>query len=277
MALGMALKDATADTYIFRNNVTVFQLENLSQNNPDHQFAISDLLGVLRLIFFTYVDPNTNPPNLTDPNYTTSQLILYGWKAGMGAAINPYEILASWLVTPFAIFQPNGPMVNGFKRNLTTDQRLEPVAELYTTVDFVQTIERGILSPWTVFVFLILACFIYFSCLACLLWAMTIQGPPTTHFQLVEFAARIVSKGQSPTSWATVLSKTSNGDISYLRSKLVDKNVYLGDVSAVGGGGSIISAADYDDNASFLPEKRGTIGFSLTGDVAPLAPGKVYT
>jgi hypothetical protein len=273
LSLGVAIKTATADTYMFRNNATAFQLENLSQNNPDHEFAISDMLAVFSQIFLPILQPSSN---LTDPNYTTNQMMLYGYKSGTGAAVSPDEILASWLVTPFLLYQPNGNM-NGFVKNATTQERVGLPPDLYTTMDFAQTIERGVLSPWTVFVFLVLACFIYFSCLACLLWSMTIQGPPTTHFQLVEFAARIVSKGASTTSWATVLSKTSNGDLSYLRSKLVDKNVYLGDVSMVGGVGSSIMAGDHDDNAPLMMEKTGTIGFSLTGDVAPLVAGKVYT
>jgi hypothetical protein len=272
LSLGVAIKTATADTYIFRNNATAFQVENLSQNNPDHEFAISDLLAVFSQIFLPILQPSSN---LTDPNYTTNQMLLYGYKSGVGDSLSPDEVLASWLVTPFFLYQPNGNMFNGMVVNATTGERVGLPADLYSTMDFAQSIERGVLSPWTVFIFLVIACFIYFSCLACLLWSMTIQGPPTTHFQLVEFAARIVSKGASSTSWATVLSKTSNGDLSYLRSKLVDKNVYLGDVSAVGGVGSSIMTADYDDAP--LVWETGTIGFSLTGDVAPLAAGKVYT
>lgn len=257
---------------MFRNNATAFQLENLSQSNPDHEFAISDILAVFSQIFQPILRPSTN---LTDPSYTTNQMMLYGYKSGTGDSLSPDEVLASWLVTPFVLYQPNGNMFNGIVANATTGEREGLRTDLYTTMDFAQTVDRGVLSPWTVFIFLVLACFIYFSCLACLLWSMTIQGPPTTHFQLVEFAARIVSKGASSTSWATVLSKTSNGDLSYLRSKLVDKNVYLGDVGAFGGVGSSIMTADSDDAP--LMVETGTIGFSLTGDVAPLTAGKVYT
>ena len=268
----MALKDARADTYFYRPNASTFQIENLSQDNPDHQFAISDLLQVLNRIFQTSIDGTTNKPF---PEYTTTELLLYATQAGWGNVISPDDVLASWVVTPFVMFQANSDLETWLT---VTNTSVEPAGlpkELYTTADLTQTVPRGVIAPWTVFIFLALACFIYFSCLACLGWSMTIQGPPTTHFQLIEFAARIVSKGQSSTSWASVLSKTSNGKKAYVRSELVDKEVYLGDVSTVSGVTSA-TAAESDDNFPFLEASTGTIGFSLTDDVAPLSSGKVY-
>lgn len=269
----MALKDARADTFYYRTNTSAFQLNNLSEDNPDHQFAISDYLNLLTRIFHTDINPATNRPN---PDYATTQLLSYAQAAGLGGVLDPNEVLASWLITPFVLFQANSYLQWWVKYNGSVG----PVPaglpqELYTTVDLTRTIARGVISPWTVFIFLVLACFIYFTCVACIIWSMTIQAPPTTHFQLVEFAARVVSKGQSNTSWATVLSKTANGDKGYLRSKLVDKNVYLGDVSTVGGIRSS-DVPEYDDSVPFFRESTGTIGFSLTGDVAPLTAGKVY-
>jgi len=227
---------------------------------------------VLYRIFQTSVDGTTNKPF---PEYTTTELLIYATKAGWGNVVSPEDVLASWLVTPFVMFQANSDLETWLT---VTNTSVEPVGlpqELYTTADLTQTVPRGVIAPWTVFIFLALASFIYFSCLACLSWSMTIQCPPTTHFQLVEFAARIVSKGQSSTSWATVLSKTSNGKKAYLRSELVDKEVYLGDVRKVGGVTSSIPV-ESEDNVSFLDESTGTIGFSLTEDVAPLSSGKVY-
>jgi hypothetical protein len=260
----MALKDATADAYYYRANFTTFLLDNLSQDNPDHEFAISDYFNVLSTIFTTDIDPTTNEPYR---NFTTTELLFYAYRAGLGGVVDPTEVLASWLATPFVMFQANSYM-DWWQTSTNGGEITNLPQELYTTVDLAQSVSRGVISTWTVFIFLILACVVYFTCFACICWSMTVQGPRTTHFQLVEFAARVVSKGQSSTSWATVLSKTANGDKEYLRNKLVDKNVYLGDVRS-------LIIGEYDDDGPLLAT-TGTIGFSLTGDVVPLKSGKLY-
>ena len=254
----MALKDATADTYYSRMNATILGIEGLSQNNPAHTFVISDYLKTLSRIFQISLDPTTGRAN---PSYTTSQLLGY---VGTSNFQNPNDVLKNAVLAPFVMFQASSQL-NWWS---TFPQ------ELSTTADFAQTVPRAVITLWAAFAFFLSGCFICFICLACLFWSLTVQGPSMTRFQLVDFAARVVSN-ESDNSLSTVLAKTTNGESEYIRSKLMDQNVYLGDVSNADGFTSSF-ASDYYDGAYISTERPGRIGFSLKPNVTPLRSGKKY-
>lgn len=91
---------------------------------------------------------------------------------------------------------------------------------------------------------------------------MTIQRPPMTRFPLIDFAARVLSKGFTETSMATALLDLTGGDSKALRKTLGNTKVYLGDVGPI--------------REEFGKGAIGKIGFSLTDNVGPLKGGSFY-
>lgn len=90
------------------------------------------------------------------------------------------------------------------------------------------------------------------------------SGPPTTRFQIIDFAARAISKESEYGSFARVLVKLTDGGKSQIRKELGEKSLFLGDVSGVNLGN--------DRNSGGIRR----IGFSLIEDVKPLKARKLY-
>ena len=266
VGLTLALQNATADTYYSRENSTILQIQNLSTDNPPYAFTTTDYLRTISRIFHLDIDPTTGKLN---PNFTSTQLFVH---ADMPFA-DPYSAFQNALLTPFLMFQASS-FLNSWSIDNSAGELSDIPSQLYTTADLVKTVPRGIIAPWTVFVFLALGCLVYCICIGCLLWSMTIQGPPTTRFQLLDFASRIVSN-RTPSSLGDLLATTANGDNKYMRSRLMDEHVYLG---GLGRAGDVRSFGLPADTGSFLStERQGmTIGFSRKADVVALKCGETY-
>lgn len=132
--------------------------------------------------------------------------------------------------------------------------------ELYTTANIANLVPRVVVAGWTAVIYLLLGLMILLSCFVSLGWSMTIQRPPITRFPLIDFAARILSKGYDEGSLANILIELTGGDSKLLRKRLVKTKVYLGDVTPV---------RDEID-------KVGKIGFSTMTDLQPLKRGELY-
>jgi len=266
VGLTLTIQNATADIYYSRENSTILQIQNLSTDNPPYVFTTTDYIRTFSRIFHLDVDPTTGHLN---PNFTSTQLFVH---ATMPFA-DPYSTFQNALATPFLLFQASS-FLNLWSTDNSAGELTDLPSQLYTTADLVQTVPRGVIAPWTVFVFLALGCLVYCICVGCLLWSMTIQGPPTTRFQLLDFASRIVSN-RTPSSFGDLLATTANGDSKYMRSTLVDEHVYLG---GLGSAGDVRSFGLAPDAGSFLSSERQgmAIGFSRKADVVALKCGETY-
>jgi hypothetical protein len=271
LGTAMVVKFATADTIYSRLNSSILSIEDLTPSDDTYSFSLTDFMSTFQRIFASDIDSQGD----LVLNSTTTWLLNYALNAIAGGVVSPIEVLRSWLVTPLIMFQPNS-YTNPLSTTVSSKAPISYLPDFDANADLAKSGWRASIAPWTAILFFALAFVIFFGCLFCLLWSVTIQGPPTTRFPLIDFASRAISKGFTEDSLATVLATTANGDEKRVREKLCDKVVYLGDVGTAGTPG-LENKTDPDGQAQeWDGALGGKIGFSLNSDVVPLKAGKAY-
>ena len=94
---------------------------------------------------------------------------------------------------------------------------------------------------------------------------MQFQKAPSSRFPFVDFTSRVLSKGFSEQSLATVLANVTNGSDKKICEKLWKKVLFLGEVED----------AEVDLNGG-KEKEFGKIGFSTMNDISPLKVGEFY-
>lgn len=141
------------------------------------------------------------------------------------------------LTMPILLFQPN--WLNPQLLNSTPtaiENSLPP--DLYISVDLSTQTVRAIIPQWTVFLYLIVTLAAYFWCVGGMLLALFVQTPPSTPFQLVDFASRVVAN-DNDTSVSHLLGETWGGTSGIIRQKLEGTSLYLRKAVDVKGGTKI--------------------------------------
>jgi hypothetical protein len=84
---------------------------------------------------------------------------------------------------------------------------------------------------WSVLAYLIASSVIFFWCIGGLVLALFVQTPPTSSFDTVDFAARIIAN-HSDESLIHPLLTVANGRDAAIREALEDKVLFVRDVAA---------------------------------------------
>jgi hypothetical protein len=166
--------------------------------------------------------------------------------------------MVTLLALTVTLFNQNG--LNYWLINDPTTPSSNLPEELYTTGVISNLVPRVIIAPWSVLVYLLVGIVILGFCVSSLGWSMTIQRPQITRFPLIDFAARILSRGFAEGSLANMLIELTAGDSAMLRKSLLTTKVYLGD-----------TRPERDEQ-----DKVGKIGFSTIPNVEPLKKGELY-
>ena len=171
--------------------------------------------------------------------------------------------LQSILTLPVLWFNPNSLNYNKETIENIPTPNLPP--ELYVTGKFAQSVNRILISQWTVVLFMLISIGIFVWSVGWLAWAMTIQGPRIGPFPLVDFASRIASAGIGENSGVNVIGRVAAAERSAIRKRLERERLFLGEIS----GGQY--------GIQRMRSQGGKIGFSTSGtEVQELLPGKMY-
>jgi hypothetical protein len=211
------------------------------------------------------------PGSLSDTdNSTTATLVKSIWSSvetTNGQDMSTYlSLLQSMITTEILLFNPNS--VNAYKDTTSINSTAQGLpSDLYTKASYAKPVGRVIIERWTVVVYIVIALSIYLWCIGVLAWGIRIQKPQTSRFPLVDFTSRVLSRGFSADSVATILIDLTSGNDKEIRERLWNKVLFLGDVYYAQG----LQRGRNEDG-----KVVGKIGFSTVQNVAPLKSGEVY-
>ncbi len=187
--------DSTSLAFFLRTANVAYSLFNSSIMMIDHvsppldqHISPSDLFPILDQIFSPINSSLRIPPlslidNLINHLYFDSEQSVFAGTI----------YLQSILTIPVLWFEPNDLNYNKQDVENIPTPNLPP--ELYVTGKFAQSVNRILISQWTVVLFMLISIGIFVWSVGWLAWAMTIQGPRIGPFPLVDFASRIASAG----------------------------------------------------------------------------------
>ena len=220
-------------------NLSTSSIQSITNlTNPSVEtIAPTDLFSGLEIFFGGDISTTTelNPDSV---NVALLELLAQGF---VGAATLPkqYGPLASetlpsgeaypmfWaiLTLPLLLFQ-----TNFFAPNVAATQP-EPnyPSELYVSVEILDATVRAVIPQWTFILYLIASSTVYFWCVGGMYFALYVQGPPFTPFEIIDFASRIVSN-HGNNSISKFLDETWDGNTNSICRKLQDKNMFLRNV-----------------------------------------------
>jgi hypothetical protein len=128
---------------------------------------------------------------------------------------------------------------------------------LYVSASLAQSNTRLLIARWTVIIYMSLGVAILGWCLACLFWAMRIQGPSISPFPLVDFTSRVASGGMFEGSPAATLANVAS--TPRFRRRLQDMRLFLREWRDGDGGG-----VDDSDDGNGTDSGNRIMGFSTT-------------
>src|SRR5579859_2651142 len=223
----MAISRRTADVVFSRNNFTILATMNVSAPIAE-TIAPSDVFTSLEA---TFGIDSSNPASqyATDPFAVTTQFVEILQNDFQATITNPSAgsallslrgILASLLL--YFQITWNNPDSNFTSGVLQTG--LPP--ELYVHVDLTQSLQRLTIPKWTWIVYVAISSGIYVWCVSSMVFTLFIVSPPTTSFEVLDFASRIVSNGGDH-SFVKLLAETSIGSEKITRNILENKAIFV--------------------------------------------------
>lgn len=226
----MAISQRTADVVYSRTNSSILSTMNVSAPTTEI-IAPSDFFLSFEAIFG--VD-NSNPASSENTNLFSANTILITvlqetFSITSKTPSEP-ELLSAFrglLATPLLLFQPTWLNPNF---NVSTDAfetALPP--ELYVDVDLSQSFKRLTIPKWTWIVYTVISLSIYVWCVAGMVVSLFVITPPTTAFEAIDFASRIVSNNED-NSFVKSLTELSIGSEDMTRRILQDKAVFVREV-----------------------------------------------
>jgi hypothetical protein len=184
-------------TYSLENN-SIISVSNLSEPTVERISPNVLYIGLEAILGL----PNSNPvsPIEYDPGGAQASLLALLWNTfngreessigGDGGAI--IDVFRALLALPIILFE-----VNGNNRDFATnpDQLAAGLpSELYVTVDLTKSSTRPIIPLWTAIVYTTIAMLLYIWSMGCLFSTLFIVSPPSSPFEAVDFASRVVAK-----------------------------------------------------------------------------------
>jgi hypothetical protein len=190
-ATAMRISRYTFDVVYSPFNATILSMTNIGPPVTTQSFSPDDFYTTFGAVF----GDSTNSYNTT-----TGSLVAYiagnihsGLSSETEAELN--NIVQGVMILPLIDFQANGYL----NRQLAnTPFSLEnPIPglprELYTTIESAKIVPRVLFSSWTVLVYLLMGGFFYTCCIVALIWVHFVDGPESSKFPLIDFAARAVA------------------------------------------------------------------------------------
>ena len=245
-AVEIGFSRRTADVAYDRyNSSLILSATNLS--NPSAQnITASDLFDALEMVFFGF--DIAEPSQVPDLSSSNAQLLMtlatsisassqIPYTPGIPQGGQAYIYFVGILTMPILLFQPNWLSPQLLNDTPTAIENSLP-PDLYISVDLSTQTVRAIISQWTVFVYLIVTLAVYFWCLGGMLLASFVQTPPSTPFQLVDFASRVVAN-DNDMSVSHLLGETWRGSSGIIRQKLESTSLCLRKAVDVEGGTKI--------------------------------------
>jgi hypothetical protein len=243
-AVEIAYSRRTSDIVYDRyNSSVILSATNFSTPSPQNITA-SDLFDGLEMVFFGF---DISQPSQVADIATSNGLLLtrlastiasssqIPYAPGVSLGGQAYTYFVGILTMTVLLFQPN--WLNPF------DLGIPPTAvapdlppDLYISVDLSTQTIRAIIPKWSVIVYLIVSLAVYFWCVGGMFLALSVQTPPTSPFQLIDFSSRVVANDDE-TSVSHLLSETWSGSSGAIRQNLASTRLYLRKmvVSAVDG------------------------------------------
>jgi hypothetical protein len=256
----------TFDVTYSRPNSTILSINNIRPPASTQSISSTDLYRVLGRTFGIDIQGGIS----SEDNSTTATLVKTIWTSTQNPGAKTSELrnlLRAIITTPVLLFHPIG--VNYYKNLPSSNSTvLDLPPELYSRASYVQPIERVIISSSTVIAYTVIALSMYISCVSVLAWAMRFQKAPSSRFPLVDFASRVLSRGFSEGSVATLLVDVTNGNDTKIRERLWKTVLFLGEVED--------AEIDMQSDRYGKEKEYGKIGFSTMNDISPLKVGEMY-
>lgn len=212
-ATSIVISKVTSDAVYSRDNATIISVTNSSRPVPV-SISPSDLLIALNTIF-----PNSDSNDLSQSvlNYVLDWLMVF-WAESDEFTGRQY--LRSLLAQPLLLFQPTVGWIS-------VPENANLQYSVYT--ELAKTTTRAIIPRWTTILYTIVYGFAWFWCIGAMCVALSIQAPPTSAFELIDFSSRIISN-QIDKTLANLLGELSIGETDLVREKLEDKALFVRDV-----------------------------------------------
>jgi hypothetical protein len=221
----MAVSLRTSDTVFARSSRTILSVTNISPPT-NANISLTDLFAALELVFGPDVSDNSSL--LQDP-FNCDQVVLNAyWFQFVVAFQNSDENIGlspmrGMLALPVLLFQLN--WMNPFF--IVTPDQLEAglPSELYVSVDLTRQVSRAVIPRWTIIVYSAMSLSMYIWCLVGMCAALGVIVPPTSAFEILDFACRVGAKPGN--TLAELLAELDIRSDSKIREKLQNTALFV--------------------------------------------------
>lgn len=192
MYTAMAISQRTADVVYSRTNRSILSTTNVSAPTAEI-ITPSDFF----LSFETILGPDSSDPNSQyplDPFAANTILVdvlqndfaITSEDPSGSAAL---ALFRGILAAPLVLFQPT--WINPNFNSSSDEPQLGLPPELYVAVDLSQSFQRLTIPLWTWIVYVVVSLSIYVWCVGGLVISLFIRTPPTTPYDMIDFASRV--------------------------------------------------------------------------------------
>jgi len=219
----MAISQRTADVVYSRSNRSILSTTNVSAPTTEI-IAPSDFFLAFETIFGL---DSSYPETQYDIDPFSANVILidvlevsFSRSTEDPSGAVALSLFRGILATPLLLFQPTY-----LNPNLNFSSEALPIGlapELYVAVDLSQSFQRLIIPKWAWIVYVTISGSIYLCCVGGMVAALFVKTPPTTPFEVVDFASRVVSHDEE-----RAFAELSTGREDTTRRKLQDKAVLV--------------------------------------------------
>jgi hypothetical protein len=216
-------------------NQSIFDATNLSAAVPQIP-PLEGFLGSFEALFgASYVPGLSTDPESTFSNYVSYLAFLFSSRPSQSDIV---DYIGSVLTIPLLVFQP------GFFLYSDPIPGFSAPADFVVPIELAQQVVLPSIPPWSVIVYLVVACLVFAWCIGGMITAILVDSPPASNYDVMDFATGVTAN-HGEGSFSQIFASLTFGNDRAIRKGLEDKAIY---VRKVGGLGSVRYDVDGDSD-----------------------------
>jgi hypothetical protein len=145
----------------------------------------------------------------------------------IGPDYEPNSVFEAILFMPLLMFQAT--WVNPYNTMSLDQIGTNLPDENHVSIDLAQSFSRVVIPHWVAAVYTVMSISVYLWCLGGMFAALFILTPPTTQFEQIDFASRLVVN-KNDNAFVETLAQLSVGTKDETRKRLQDKGLTIRDI-----------------------------------------------
>ena len=267
----MAVLRRVCDVVYSNGNQSILAVTSASSPRAV-EITMDDLFAGLDAIFG---NDTSRADSFNQDSQAANALILHEyWRIFVDAAGEPkaddaLSVFRGLLTTPLLLFNDN--WLNPYRVAIPDLIDLGLSRDFYVSVDLTRTVPHLIIPQWTVVLYTVTSLLIYLWCVGGIILSIGVVGPPTTPFDMLDFASRIAANRENG-SLVELLAEMPFHNSKSFREKFQKKGIFVRELQPSGSSSLDYGRFHKHSEKSGMKVALTTDGASLTR----LQRGRVY-